>query len=298
MRTGPGTISFHEWRDGEDFNAQLGQLLTRGKALLLTGMSDQEVRKQVGHEIQSLMAKFIADGRILNIPIGSELKIANYHAGNGITPVWNDLEKTFSASGLIFVEGEWDGKAVCTIIGGAAYDFSYWTLPQVTSPALANAAEPANEAYENASVYGFGLATKHAQENRTASFNDDQIDQIRIFVTANRFDLQTNDWIKGFRKGYELGGNPQTNQSVASKTVTRSQWRTKLSDKFGALPKAGVVACQKTDFVGLMGSPSRTQTIGDTAYWYYDCSDGTIQLEMQAVPLSVANLMSGKINDY
>ena len=41
----------------------------------------------------------------------------------------------------------------------------------------------------------------------------------------------------------------------------------------------------------------QTQTIGDDAFWYYECSDEMIQLELYAPNLAVG-MMQGKVNDY
>ena len=47
-----------------------------------------------------------------------------------------------------------------------------------------------------------------------------------------------------------------------------------------------------------MGKPNRTQTVGDQAYWYYQCTDGTIQLVMNVLNLQMAGLIQADVNDY
>jgi hypothetical protein len=89
-----------------------------------------------------------------------------------------------------------------------------------------------------------------------------------------------------------------TSSSEAPKVMTKAEWKAKLSQHFGNYAQMGVIAAwNANDFKKLMGEPSKTQSVGQSAYWYYDCSDGAIQLELNSGAL-VAGLMQGKINDY
>src|SRR4051812_10290804 len=70
-------------------------------------------------------------------------------------------------------------------------------------------------------------------------------------------------------------------QSAGSGKPSKAEWRKKLENKFGQTAAMGIIDNIKPDqFKSAMGSPDRTQTIGDDAYWYYECADGTIQLEL------------------
>jgi hypothetical protein len=92
---------------------------------------------------------------------------------------------------------------------------------------------------------------------------------------------------------------PTSNLSDETPNVTtKAEWKAKLSQHFGNVAQMGVIAGFSADkFKKLMGEPSKTQTVDQRAYWYYDCSDGTIQLELNSGAL-MAGLMQGKINDY
>lgn len=94
------------------------------------------------------------------------------------------------------------------------------------------------------------------------------------------------------------GGSSSTAESSAAKKSTKAEWKAKFGSKFGQTAQMGIVENLKPDqFKSVMGSPDRTQTIGDDAFWYYECSDGMIQLELFAPNLAVG-MMQGKINDY
>ena len=86
--------------------------------------------------------------------------------------------------------------------------------------------------------------------------------------------------------------------SQAPTKPTKSQWREKLNAHYGQLAQLNVIAYAKTaEFKKFMGSPDRTETIGDEADWYYECSDGTVQLSLNAPNLAFG-IMQGKINDF
>ena len=84
----------------------------------------------------------------------------------------------------------------------------------------------------------------------------------------------------------------------AAPKPTKAEWRAKLASHYGQVAQLGIINnLQPAQFKSVMGEPGRTQTIGEQAYWYYQCSDGTIQLELYAPNLAVG-VMQGKINDY
>lgn len=97
-------------------------------------------------------------------------------------------------------------------------------------------------------------------------------------------------WV-GLRSG--CGGGSPTTQSP-----TKAEWRAKLAANYGQVAQLGIINnLQPAQFKSVMGEPRKTQTIGEQAYWYYQCSDGTIQLELYAPNLAFG-VMQGKINDY
>lgn len=86
--------------------------------------------------------------------------------------------------------------------------------------------------------------------------------------------------------------------STTTKGPTKAEWRAKLAANYGQVAQMGILNnLRPAQFKSVMGEPSKIQTIGDSAYWYYICSDGTIQLELYAPNLAVG-VMQGKINDY
>jgi hypothetical protein len=155
-----------------------------------------------------------------------------------------------------------------------------------------DSAKSTSEAYRNGENYGLTVAENFRADGHPLNpFNDAAAEQVRVRVTTNQFDAQKKDWIDGFKAGYDHGVN-------SSEAITKTEWRAKLRRHFGKYAEIGVLAGFNADnFKKLMGEPSKTQSVGQSAYWYYDCSDGTIQLELNSGAL-VAGLMQGKINDF
>jgi hypothetical protein len=79
---------------------------------------------------------------------------------------------------------------------------------------------------------------------------------------------------------------------------TKEEWKTKLSQQNQMFAAAGIVHMKKDDFIKLMGSPDKTQTVGGKVYWYYDCKDGMIQLEANDGALQYQGMLIGRANDY
>jgi hypothetical protein len=79
---------------------------------------------------------------------------------------------------------------------------------------------------------------------------------------------------------------------------TKEEWKAKLSQNNQTFAVSGIVQMKKDDFVKLMGSPNKTETIESKVYWYYDCKDGTIQLEADAGALQYQGMLIGHANDY
>jgi len=91
----------------------------------------------------------------------------------------------------------------------------------------------------------------------------------------------------------QSGGTP-----AATKLPTKAEWLAKLASRYGQYAQMRIIYdWRANDFKSFMGEPDRTQTLGDHAFWYYDCADGVIQLSMFAPNLAVG-VMQGKINDH
>ncbi len=87
-------------------------------------------------------------------------------------------------------------------------------------------------------------------------------------------------------------------ESAAISKPSKVEWLTKLAGRYGQYAQMRIIYDWRVnDFKSFMGEPDRTETLGDHAFWYYDCSDGIIQLSMFAPNLAVG-VMQGKINDH
>lgn len=85
----------------------------------------------------------------------------------------------------------------------------------------------------------------------------------------------------------------------SSSQPTKQEWKAKLGQSNGLFRQTGSkLVMQKAQFIQLMGQPDKTQTIGDSTYLYYDCSDGTIQVDVNTSAYNMAGLVSGDVNDY
>ncbi len=86
------------------------------------------------------------------------------------------------------------------------------------------------------------------------------------------------------------------NSPVTPPAITKAEWRQKCLPYYniGGSRRIASIA----EFKRVMGDPASTQTINGSAYWYYDCSDGVIQVEL-IDPSSAGNqLLIQTINDY
>jgi hypothetical protein len=79
---------------------------------------------------------------------------------------------------------------------------------------------------------------------------------------------------------------------------TKEEWKAKLAQGNQVFAVSGVIQMEKGEFVKVAGSPDKTQTVGNKIYWYYNCKDGTIQLEADAGALNAAGMLIGRANDY
>jgi hypothetical protein len=85
----------------------------------------------------------------------------------------------------------------------------------------------------------------------------------------------------------------------ANSVITRQAWKARLSQINESFRATGTkLAMNMADFVKFMGKPDRTETVDNSTYWYYDCSDGTIQIELNSIALNAAGIMQGNVNDY
>jgi len=79
--------------------------------------------------------------------------------------------------------------------------------------------------------------------------------------------------------------------------LRKDQWKSAFGKLHPIFAQAGVVQMKKVEFVEICGDPVKTQSVGDTAFWYYQCKDGTIQFELDKGNL-LAGMVAGKVNDF
>jgi hypothetical protein len=95
----------------------------------------------------------------------------------------------------------------------------------------------------------------------------------------------------------QIGGcDKTTDPQKGEHALTKAQWRQKALPYYnpgGGGRKVTTVA----DFKGVMGEPARTETLGGYVYWFYDCSDGTIQVKLIDPAMSGGTLAIETIND-
>lgn len=96
-----------------------------------------------------------------------------------------------------------------------------------------------------------------------------------------------------------LPGCDNGGQSAAPKP-TKGEWKAKLVRRFGGYAQLGILQnIELAEFKNAMGEPDHTQTVEGYAYWYYECSDGTIQLALIDGYLNNGEgYVSGNVNDY
>ena len=85
-------------------------------------------------------------------------------------------------------------------------------------------------------------------------------------------------------------------------TMTKQEWMAKVIKELGqdrTTVYAGYINCSAKDFYRVMGEPIRTQAVGENAYLYYQCTDGTLQLVCYKVNLESNGLLgTTAINEY
>jgi TPR repeat protein len=79
--------------------------------------------------------------------------------------------------------------------------------------------------------------------------------------------------------------------------LTKDQWKKRFGQLHPMFAQAGVVQLSKAEFTKICGEPNRTQTVGDSVFWYYQCKDGIIQFELDKGNL-LARIVAGKVNDF
>jgi len=84
--------------------------------------------------------------------------------------------------------------------------------------------------------------------------------------------------------------------SVTS-SPTKQEWLSDFSQAGQILP-GGSIMFNRHRLYDVLGEPDRTQSLGDTVYLYYECSDGMIQIETSQFMLNSSSTVTGRINTY
>ena len=80
---------------------------------------------------------------------------------------------------------------------------------------------------------------------------------------------------------------------IDSKTMTKAEWKKSYYSRF---PAGSIVTVIK--FKSAFGEPARTQTVEQEAYWYDECSDGTIQVVLNDPNLLGSAACIQSVNDF
>lgn len=88
-------------------------------------------------------------------------------------------------------------------------------------------------------------------------------------------------------------GNAKANPPIDSKKFTKEAWKKAYYSRF---PAGSIVTVSK--FKTVFGAPSRTQIVEQDAYWYFECSDGVIQVVLNDPNVFGAGACVQSINDY
>lgn len=87
----------------------------------------------------------------------------------------------------------------------------------------------------------------------------------------------------------------------ASSRMTKQDWWTKLetSGLKSKDAKRVSLGVAQDKFLSIMGKPSKTQAIGNRVYWYYECADGSLQLEIDKDLLDSSSMIySETVNEF
>jgi hypothetical protein len=87
-----------------------------------------------------------------------------------------------------------------------------------------------------------------------------------------------------------------TSEVIDSRTTDKETWKAVLAKLAPAWAAGGPLVVQKNIFLKKFGKPTRNETEEDTVFWYYECTDGAIQLELNSKLLAFG-LVSGHVND-
>jgi hypothetical protein len=97
----------------------------------------------------------------------------------------------------------------------------------------------------------------------------------------------------------DMGGGGGASHGVARKP-TKYEVLSTLQRRYGMNAQLGLVIYWKySDLVALVGEPDRVATSSTDTYFYYDCVDGTVEIEVNTgVLLQGGDVMVGELRHY
>lgn len=85
----------------------------------------------------------------------------------------------------------------------------------------------------------------------------------------------------------------------AKGSITKEAWFNKLNENKLNYMGLRQILHDKNDFVSKMGVPDKVQVIDKFIFWYYNCSDGKLQLVIDSTTLNIAgDILCTRINEY
>jgi ankyrin repeat protein len=83
---------------------------------------------------------------------------------------------------------------------------------------------------------------------------------------------------------------------IDAKSIKKSQWKERVRSYWN--PSGPIRVATISEFKAAFGEPSKTQSRDGVAYWYYDCSDGTIQIALIDPNMSGGRMLIKEVNEY
>jgi hypothetical protein len=87
--------------------------------------------------------------------------------------------------------------------------------------------------------------------------------------------------------------NSPSSKRTVPEQITKSEWRSRVQGI-----RFGQIYTTKSALVSAVGEPSQTQTVGNSTYLYWNCSDGTIQVVCNRGAFDAGGQIIGTLNDY
>ena len=102
-----------------------------------------------------------------------------------------------------------------------------------------------------------------------------------------------------FFAGWEAGSKEIRERAgrANSDRLTKHEWRSRAPNS-QMIKVSGQIMCSKVALTTAVGSPNKTQTIGDKVYLYWRCLDGDIQVVAESLIYGADGLIVGNVNDY